>query len=68
MEVAYAILVSCGLNFSDVTRATAYFKNIQDALAFDAWRREQKVESFPLIVAESTICRDELLFEIELDA
>ena len=68
MEVAHAILASRGFNFFDVTRATAYFKNIQDAPAFDAWRREQKVEPFPLVVAESTICRDELLFEIELDA
>jgi enamine deaminase RidA (YjgF/YER057c/UK114 family) len=68
MEVAHAILASRGFNFSDVTRATAYFKNIQDAPAFDAWRREQKVKPFPLVTAESTICRDELLFEIELDA
>jgi hypothetical protein len=68
MEVANAILISRGFNFSDVTRATAYFKNIQDAPAFDAWRQEQKVEPFPFIVAQSTICRDELLFEIELDA
>jgi enamine deaminase RidA (YjgF/YER057c/UK114 family) len=68
MEVTHAILASRGFNFSDVTRATAYFKNIQDAPAFDVWRQKQKVEPFPLIMAESTICRDELLFEIELDA
>ena len=68
MGVANAILASRGFNFSDVTRATAYFKNIQDAPVFDAWRKEQKVEPFSLVVTESTICRDELLFEIELDA
>lgn len=68
MEVVNAIMVSHGFNFFDVTRGTAYFRNIHDAPAFDAWRREQKVESFPFIVTESTICRDELLFEIELDA
>jgi len=68
MEVAHAILASRGFNFSDITRATAYFKNIQDASAFDAWRQKQKVGPFPLVVAEATICRDELLFEIELDA
>jgi enamine deaminase RidA (YjgF/YER057c/UK114 family) len=68
MEVANAILVSSGFDFSDVTRATAYFKHIQDAPAFDAWRKEQKLEPFPLVVAGSTICRDDLLFEIELDA
>ena len=35
MEVARAILASRGFDFSDVTRATAYFRNIQDAPAFD---------------------------------
>ena len=30
--------------------------------------RVQKVKPFLFIVAQSTICRDELLFEIELDA
>jgi enamine deaminase RidA (YjgF/YER057c/UK114 family) len=68
MEVAHAILASRGFNFSDVTRATAYFKNIQDAPAFDEWRRECNLESLPLVVAQSDICRPELLFEIELDA
>jgi enamine deaminase RidA (YjgF/YER057c/UK114 family) len=68
MEVANAILVSRGFKFSDVTRATAYFKHIQDAPALDAWRQERKVDPFPLVMAGSTICRDELLFEIELDA
>jgi enamine deaminase RidA (YjgF/YER057c/UK114 family) len=68
MEVAHAILASRRFNFSNVTRATAYFKNIQDAPAFDVWRKKQKVEPFPLVMAESTICRDDLLFEIELDA
>jgi len=68
MEVAHAVLASRGFEFSDVTRATAYFRNIQDAPAFYAWRQEQRVEPFPLVMTESTICRDELLFEIELDA
>jgi enamine deaminase RidA (YjgF/YER057c/UK114 family) len=68
MEVAHAILASRGFNFSDVTRGTAYFRDIHNAQAFDAWRQERKVEPFPLVMAESTICRDELLFEIELDA
>jgi enamine deaminase RidA (YjgF/YER057c/UK114 family) len=68
MEVAWAILVSRGFDFPDVTRATAYFKNIQDAPAFDAWRTEHGLKSLPLVTAQSDICRAELLFEIELDA
>jgi hypothetical protein len=61
-------LASRGFNFSDVTRATAYFKNLQDAPAFDFWRENQGLKPFPLIATQSTICRGELLFEIELDA
>ena len=68
MEIAHAILVSRGFDFSDVTRATAYFKNIQDAPVFDEWRRGRDGEFLPLIVAQSDICRPELLFEMELDA
>jgi enamine deaminase RidA (YjgF/YER057c/UK114 family) len=68
MKVVREILVSRGFNFSDVTRATAYFKNLQDAPAFDVWREKQGLEPFPLIATQSTICRPELLFEIELDA
>jgi enamine deaminase RidA (YjgF/YER057c/UK114 family) len=68
MKVVQEILASRRFNFSDVTRATAYFKNIQDAPAFDLWRKRQGLEPFPLITTQSTICRDDLLFEIELDA
>jgi enamine deaminase RidA (YjgF/YER057c/UK114 family) len=68
MKVVREILASRGFNFSDVTRATAYFKNLQDAPAFDFWREKQGLKPFPLIATQSTICRGELLFEIELDA
>jgi enamine deaminase RidA (YjgF/YER057c/UK114 family) len=68
MEVVREILASRGFDFSDVTRATAYLKNIQDAPTFEAWRKKQRIDAFPVIVAQATICRRELLFEIELDA
>ena len=68
MKVVQEILASRGFNFSDVTRATAYFKNIQDAPAFDLWRERQGLEPFPLITTQLDICRPDLLFEIELDA
>lgn len=68
MKVVREILGSCGFDFSHITRATAYFKNIQDIPAFDLWRERQGLEPFPLIATQSDICRPELLFEIELDA
>lgn len=68
MDVVREILISKGLNFSDVTRATAYFKDIKDISVLQTWQREQGVDLFPVVAAQGEICRDELLFEIELDA
>lgn len=68
MEVVRAILVSRGFDFLDVTRATAYFKDIVDTRIFGDWRTEHNLEFLPLIEVQADICRPELLFEIELDA
>jgi hypothetical protein len=57
-----------GFDFNNVTRATAYFKNIQDAPTFDVWLAERDLKFPPVVVAQSDICRPELSFEIELDA
>ncbi len=68
MEVVEAILVSRGFEFSDITRATAYFKNRADIPAFAAWRLARDLRSLPVIAAQCGICRDDLLFELEADA
>lgn len=68
MDVVRAILTSRGLDFSDTTRATGYFKRLTDAPAFDAWLAKRGLESLPWVPAQTDICRDELLFELELDA
>jgi enamine deaminase RidA (YjgF/YER057c/UK114 family) len=68
MRVVQAILDSSRLDFSDATRVTAYFKNLQDAPAFAAWRASRGLVHWPLVLAQSDICRDDLLFELELDA
>lgn len=67
MDVVEAILVSRGLDFADVTRATAYVKLPRHADALDDWFERQGVW-FPAITAHAEGCRDELLFEVELDA
>ena len=59
---------SRGFKFSDIVRATAYFRNIHDVSSFNAWFQRERVSPFSFVAVESTICRDELLFEIELDA
>jgi len=68
MEVVQAILTSQGVGLQDVTRATAYFRNIQDAPALELWRLDNGMGPLPLICTQACICRNDLLFEIELDA
>jgi enamine deaminase RidA (YjgF/YER057c/UK114 family) len=67
MEVIAAILATRKLTFADTTRATAFIKVPKDAPAFLAWCRKC-VANFPAVVVEADVCRDELLFELELDA
>lgn len=68
MDVVQAILKSREMDWGDVTRALAYFKRAQDAPLFAKYREENGVPPFPVIVVENDVCRDELLFEIEVDA
>jgi enamine deaminase RidA (YjgF/YER057c/UK114 family) len=67
MEVVEAILSSRQMRWSDVTRATAYFKQAEDGPRFAEWCEDHNV-TMPVVVTQADICRDELLFEIELDA
>jgi enamine deaminase RidA (YjgF/YER057c/UK114 family) len=68
MEVVQAILVARQYEFADITRATAYFKNRADIPLFSAWCAARALRSMPVVVAQSGICRDDLLFELEADA
>jgi enamine deaminase RidA (YjgF/YER057c/UK114 family) len=68
MEVVEAILAQRGLGFEDVTRAITYFKRIPDAADFHAWCADRGLAFFPTVSMQTDVCRDELLFEIELDA
>jgi enamine deaminase RidA (YjgF/YER057c/UK114 family) len=68
MDVVRAILVSRGLDFSDGSRVTAYFKRAADIRCFDAWREKAGLAAWPVVYTVADICRDELLFELEMDA
>lgn len=68
MEVVAAILKSRGMTFRDVTRATAYFRHPLFKAYFDAWLAARELCQMPVVPTHSMICRDDLLFEIELDA
>jgi enamine deaminase RidA (YjgF/YER057c/UK114 family) len=67
-EVAEAILASRGMGWGDVTRLIAYFKCRDDVTAFDRGRAALGIPEMPVLFTANDICRDDLLFEIELDA
>ena len=68
MQVVEAILISRGMGWEDLTRGIAYFKDRATLPVFNRYCKENDIPPFPLAVSHADICRDELLFEIEVDA
>ena len=67
MKVVESILHSRKFSFSDLTRATAYFKHPTDIQAFKEWCVRHDLSTLPVVLANCGICRDDLLFELEAD-
>jgi enamine deaminase RidA (YjgF/YER057c/UK114 family) len=66
MDAVKAILDSRGMNWSNLVRGIAYFKDmaylpIYKRVAFN-------IPRFPLAISHADICRHDLFFEIEVDA
>jgi enamine deaminase RidA (YjgF/YER057c/UK114 family) len=68
LEVVEAILSSRNMGWDDVSRSIVYFKHAADAPLFDEYRAAHNLPRFPAVLVESDVCREDLLFEIELDA
>ncbi|MFH1438780.1 MAG: RidA family protein [Pseudomonadota bacterium] len=68
LDVVRAILQSRGMDYGDSCRATVYFKKLQDAPRLEEFLGQYAVPAGRLVVARNEICRDDLLFEIEVDA
>jgi enamine deaminase RidA (YjgF/YER057c/UK114 family) len=68
MEVIQAILESRGMTLANTTRSTAYFRSGLDVARFVEWLERHELRSLPVVNACCDICRDDLLFELELDA
>lgn len=68
MKVVQAILHSRQMNWKNISRAIAYFKHAADGWLFDAYCADLRIPDFPLLIVKADICRDELLFEIEVEA
>lgn len=67
-EVVEAILQSRGMGWEHVTRATAYVRYAEDAGVLEQHCRTANLPPLPVVVAHNVICRDDLLFELEVDA
>lgn len=67
LRVVDEILKSRGLEFSDTTRANAYFKHQNDASSFGDFCAKFGIPETRVVVSHDDVCRDDLLFEIELD-
>ena len=68
LEVVSALLKSRGMAWKDVTRGIAYFVDMADRAIFDRICQDQGIIPCPIAFAHSDVCRDDLLFEIEVDA
>lgn len=68
MEVVEAILQSRNMSIQDVSRASLYFKRPEFRTAFAEWAKLHGAKNLPGIPVHCDICREDLLFEIELDA
>jgi enamine deaminase RidA (YjgF/YER057c/UK114 family) len=68
MEVVEAILKSKDMDWNDVSRAIAYFPDISDAYLLEEYCKRNSIPHLPMAIAHGDICRDDLLFEIEVDA
>jgi len=68
LEVVSKMLAPLGMGLSDATRAVAYFKNRADADLLEDFIPRGGGNRLPLLTAHDEICRDDLLFELEVDA
>lgn len=68
MQVVQAILASRGMGWSDTSRAIAYFKKPEYAELFKDYCIQADIRLANCLFVQADICREELLFELELDA
>jgi hypothetical protein len=68
LRVLQALLESRGMGWGDAVRGIAYFKSLLNVPVYEEVCREMGIGRLPMALAHADVCRDDLLFEIELDA
>ena len=56
------------MSWAVVARVMAYFKDIDEADVLERYCLDKGLPDLPVVVSSADICRDDLLFEIEVDA
>jgi enamine deaminase RidA (YjgF/YER057c/UK114 family) len=67
-EVVATILHSRRMTWKNVVRGVVYIRNQADLLHYSQWAQDVHFPPIPVVITQNMICRDDLLFEIELDA
>jgi len=68
LKVVRAMLGEENYEWNDIVRSIAYFRYPEDIKLFKEFCLENDIDSTYILPVAGTICRDDLLFEIELDA
>jgi hypothetical protein len=68
MAVVEAILESRGMDWDHVTRSVAYFKRQGNLEILGRFLAQHGLPKMPMLHVVNDVCRDDLLFEIEVDA
>lgn len=67
MDVVGGILDEAGMRLEDATRVVAYFRDPAHIRVWEDCCRRRALPPLPLLAVGCYVCRDDLLFEIELD-
>jgi enamine deaminase RidA (YjgF/YER057c/UK114 family) len=68
MKVVKGILHARHMSWENVTRGIVYFKNKTDMNSFENFCSDNNIPELPFSIINADICRNDLLFEIEVDA
>jgi len=68
MNVVGGILEDRDLGWAHVVRGVVYARDPEGADAYRRWAYARDLAMLPVVVTRNVICRDDLLFEVEVDA
>ena len=68
LEVVGAILESRDMDFGDVVRGNAYFKDFTGTASLEQHMRRTGLPASRVVVSQDCVCREDLLFEMEVQA